>query len=457
MFKNHINSILLSGSILLGLTPLATHAASDDPKDRLVVMISVDGLASFYFDDPKAEMPTLRKLAAEGARSTMMKASTPTVTWPNHTTLVTGVNPAKHGVTGNNCFDRAANQRLTFIGDPVFDKDQIVKVPTLYDLAKAEGLKTAAIRWPASRNAKSLDWTVPDMKAESSVTNYCTAALLDECEAADIHLREAYEKKALSDALATSAFNLILRKNHPNFALLHVANVDHAQHEKGPRTPEAYEAVKAADEQVRLVWEEMQKDYPGKATLIVVSDHGFSPITHTILPNVTLRQAGLVKIEGKETTGSVQVVIQGGSAMFYILDQAHRAEIITKVARAFAGAEGVSKVVGPEQLKDYGVANPAEDPHAPDMILFAEEGCAFGNTANGEQPFKDKVELTGTHGHDPNLPHLHATFVACGYGIKPGVVMGEIANTCVAPTVAQLLHVKLPDTDGIVLKDILAQ
>jgi len=68
-------------------------------------MISVDGLVAYYLDDPKAEMPTIRALAAEGARASMMKASTPTVTWPNHTTLVTGVTPARHGVIANNYFD----------------------------------------------------------------------------------------------------------------------------------------------------------------------------------------------------------------------------------------------------------------------------------------------------------------------------------------------------------------
>src|ERR1041385_8126053 len=77
------------------------------PSDRIVVMISVDGLAADYLDDPKAEMPTIRQLAAEGARASSMKAVTPTVTWPNHTTLVTGVMPARHGVVGNNYFDRA--------------------------------------------------------------------------------------------------------------------------------------------------------------------------------------------------------------------------------------------------------------------------------------------------------------------------------------------------------------
>src|SRR5690242_6776085 len=79
---------------LLACFRFVSNAAASDP-DRLVVMISVDGLAGFYLDDPKAEMPTIRALATEGARASSMEASTPTVTWPNHTTLVTGVNPAR--------------------------------------------------------------------------------------------------------------------------------------------------------------------------------------------------------------------------------------------------------------------------------------------------------------------------------------------------------------------------
>src|SRR5262249_40654737 len=132
-------------------------------------------------------------------------------------------------------------------------------------------------------------------KTTNSVTNFCTAALLDECESAGIGIRAGYDQEKVDDDMVTGVFNLILRTNRPNFALLHVAYVDHMEHEKGPRSPEAYAAIKAADQQVNSVWEELQKNYPGKATLFIVSDHGFSSIRHTILPNVILRQAGMLK------------------------------------------------------------------------------------------------------------------------------------------------------------------
>ena len=432
--------------------------------DRIVVMISVDGLAAYYLDDPKTEMPTIRALAAAGARATMMKASTPTVTWPNHTTLVTGVTPARHGVVGNNYFDRATGKKVTLISDPVFDKDQIVKVPTVYDLAKAAGMKTTAIRWPATRNAGTLDWTIPDVGTLELLRKYTTPALLAECEKAQIDISGGGSAEAGSvapppnptDETCTRIFNLILHDHRPNLALLHVIDVDHTEHLKGPKSPEAYAAVKAADGQVGKVWEELKRDFPGKATLLVVSDHGFSPTKRLILPNVILRKAGLVEKAGKEgASGEVYVVVQGGSAMVYVLDEARRSSVLDRVRKAFGGVKGVSKIVGPGQLKDYGVADPKDDPHAPDMMLFAEEGCAFGDTAAGELPFNEKPERKGSHGHDADLPDLHATFVAWGVGIKPGARLGEISNLSVAPTIAKLLGLSLPNAEGKPLADAL--
>jgi predicted AlkP superfamily pyrophosphatase or phosphodiesterase len=438
----------------------ATHLAA---ADRIVVMISVDGLAADYLDDPKAEMPTLCALAAGGARAALMKASTPTVTWPNHTTLVTGITPARHGVVGNNYLDRATGKKVTLIADPVYDKDQIVKVPTIYDLAKAAELKTAAIRWPASRHAATLDWTVPDVRSAELISQYSTPALLVEAKLAGIDI-VGEAKAALDqgdqfeppDEMYTRAFNFILRQHRPNLALLHVTKVDHTQHLKGPRTEAAYAEVKAADQEVREVWDELKRDFPDRATLVVVSDHGFSAINRVILPNVVLRKAGLLTMTGeKETGGPVQVVVQGGSAFLYVRDGEDRAQVLDRVRKAFSNIQGVSKVVGAGQFKDYGVADPQVDPHAPDIILFAQEGCTFGDTAAGELPFNEKPERKGSHGHDPNLPHLGATFVAWGVGIKPGVRLGEISNTSVAPTLAKLLGIAMPNVEGKPLSELL--
>ncbi len=423
--------------------------------DQIVVLISVDGLAAYYLDDPKAEMPNIRALAAEGARAESMKASTPTVTWPNHTTLVTGVTPAIHGVVGNNYYDRAAGTKQTLIWDPVFDKDEIVKVPTLYDVAN--GLKTASMRWPATRNAKSLDWTMPDMKWGPAQKKYITPWVLEEAAKEGLTFETETSSEILHDEACVRVFISILKTHRPQFALLHLVDVDHTEHSKGPRSAGAYEIIKAADAQVGLVWEELKKDFPGKATIVLVSDHGFSTIERTVLPNILLRQAGVIKENAKNNP--VQIISQAGSAMVYILDEKHRESIAKKITQALKNVKEIASVVGSADLKkDYGMADPKDDPHAPDMMIFAKEGFVFGDTAAGEIPFQDKPERLGSHGHDPALPDLHAVFVAWGRGIKVGAKVGEIENTRVAPTVAKLLHVELsPIVKSAPLSSILAE
>lgn len=457
------NAILHAVVLVLLFVVAAPSRAASPAADRGVVIISLDGLANFYMDDPKAEMPMLRELASNGARAASMKASTPTVTWPNHTTIVTGVHPARHGVVGNNFYDRATGKRVVLITDPVFDKDEIVKVPTIYDAANAAGLKTASIRWPATRNAKTLDWTIGDVASFELLRKTSTPVLINELiEAglwAEVEKAEKKDPKARflpSDEMCTQVFNLILRKHRPNLAMLHLIDIDHVQHDFGPRSAEAYAAIKANDMHVREVWEALQKEFPGKATLIVVSDHGFSAIKKQVLPNVVLRKAKLLnEADGDESKAAVRVVPQGGSAMIYILDDARRDEIMKKIKDAFAGIEHVSKVIGPEELPSYGVARPEDDPHAPDMMIFAELGYAFGDTAAGDLPYNEKPERKGSHGHDPNLPDLHAMFVACGAGIKPGTRLGEIENTAVTPTVAKLLRLKMEGLDGVALSEAL--
>jgi predicted AlkP superfamily pyrophosphatase or phosphodiesterase len=139
-----------------------------------------------------------------------------------------------------------------------------------------------------------------------------------------------------------------------------------------------------------------------------------------------------------------------------VTDQQHRQDLITQIRTALRGLEGLSRIITEEEFKEFGVASPKDDPRAPDMILFAEEGCVFSDTADGDLPFIEKPERGGSHGHDSNLPNLHAVFVAWGAGIKPGVKLAEISNLDVAPTIANLLGFSLPQAEGKPLSAALA-
>jgi predicted AlkP superfamily pyrophosphatase or phosphodiesterase len=431
----------------------AAPVAGDD--DRVAVLISVDGLAHFYLDDPKADMPTIRQLAKEGTRADGMVGSLPTVTWPNHTTLVTGVHPGRHGVIGNNYFDRAEKKIVPLIPDPIFNKDEIVKAPTVYDAAKAAGLRTAAIIWPASRGAKTLDWTVPDVFLDEVFQKYSTPSLLKEFKEAGIPYEKQQEwcktgKGEDRDRMYVRMLNHVLRTHKPNLALLHLVEVDHVEHAKGPQTPEAYAAVKFADDRVREVWDELKTTFPGRATLVVVSDHGFYPYRQQIQPNVQFRRAGLLEVKGTQITGGrVRAVSQGGASFIYVLDAGDRSTVVQQIARQFQTMEGIQQVLTPADYAKYGLADPAKDARMPDLVLCAKSGYSFNDVAAGDVVVTPKTEAQkGTHGYAPDQAGMHATFVAWGAGVPIGGKLGLIDSRDVAPTLAALLGIKMKDVEG---------
>jgi hypothetical protein len=116
-----------------------------------VLMISVDGMKPEYVLEARAsglKIPFLRRLAAEGAYAEGVMGVWPTVTYPSHTTLVTGVAPAEHGIYSNLEFD--PYQRFK---DSWFWYARQVRVPTLWQAAHAQGITTASIGWPVTVGA----------------------------------------------------------------------------------------------------------------------------------------------------------------------------------------------------------------------------------------------------------------------------------------------------------------
>jgi predicted AlkP superfamily pyrophosphatase or phosphodiesterase len=458
-----------------GRTPLSTLAlallaacqgpapgAPPAAADRHVVLISVDGLAAFYLNDPKADMPTIRRLAAQGAAAEGMLCSFPTVTWPNHTTLVTGVGPGRHGVFGNSYFDRQKQEVVRLIPDPHFDKDEFVKAPTVYDVAHRAGLKTAGIIWPASRNAKTLDWTVPDCMTKELWDKYGTASWLDELrrEGIPVDLQETWCKApgggVQRDWMYARMTAQVIRKHRPRLVLLHLVEADHVQHAKGPRTPDAYWVCSYIDDRVRDVVEAV--DAAGlrdRTAFFIVSDHGFMGYTKSVNLNVRLKKEGLIRLEGdKVASRQAFAVTQGGAAFVYVLDADRRAEIIARLKTIFAELEGVKAVFDEREFEKLGHVPPSRDPREPDLLLAPKDGYTFDGKTAGDAVVEEGP-LKGVHGQLPDDPQMHAIFVASGAGIRPGARLGLVRSVDVAPTAARLLGLRMENVEGRVLEEIL--
>jgi predicted AlkP superfamily pyrophosphatase or phosphodiesterase len=440
---------------------LAPASAGEPHKDRCVIMVSVDGLAGFYLDDPKADLPTLRRLAREGARADGLVCSFPTVTWPNHTTLVTGVPPVKHGVIGNSYLDRKTATSVSLLPDPLFDKDEIVKSPTIYDAAHKAGLVTSGIIWPATRNARTLHWTVPDMFGDEAWPKYGTRQWLEELRADGLPVDRhgAWTKDSTGggvyrDWLYTRLAAHVLKNHSPNLLLIHLVEVDHVEHRFGPRSPEAYWSVRYADDRLRDLLEAIKASkLADKTTLIVASDHGFFPIEKDIRPNAVLRQEGLLTDETKRAA----CVSQGGACMVYVLEDKDRAAVTARLRKSLAAVEGIEAVYASNEFAQLGQPTPEADPRAPDLWLTAKSGYSFTDASDAKEPVAPRKAPAGTHGYLPGHADLHGTLVLWGHGIRSaaklgGVKLGMVQSLDVAPTIARLLGVELPTADGKAIK-----
>jgi predicted AlkP superfamily pyrophosphatase or phosphodiesterase len=454
---------LLIGVVFTGVLP-----AADAPTQgavRHVVLVSIDGLAASYLNDPRAQLPTLRRLMQEGASAEGMLTSFPSVTWPSHTSLVTGVQPARHGVIGNSVWDAQRNRGVTYIGDPELTKQQAIRVPTLYDVAHRAGLSCGSVIWPCCNGAESLRWMIPDSNKPDLHARYTTAGFIDELKQADIDISQlgtwGWNKQYAveRDVLYTRVGNYLLEKHGVNLLLVHLINPDGVEHAYGPHTPEAYQAVAESDRRVAEIWATLEKPpLAGRSALFVVSDHGFAPYEKFIRPNVVFKEMGLIATEEQDKVTQRQAwsVAQGGSAFVYVLDASRRAEITAQLKQKLAALEGVAKVVTPDGYGPLGLPSPEANPESPHLVLLTGPGYSFDNGL-AAPAVADAGGHKGTHGHDPAPAYMHATFIAAGAGIKPGAKLAIVRNTDVAPTIAHLMGLSMPDVDGRVLKEILAQ
>lgn len=452
------NGLGLAFTLLMGLTSIASGAS-----DRHVVVVCIDGFAAYLLDDPKAPVPTLRKLAKEGAVANGgMKVSNPSVTWPNHTTLMTGVRPEKHGVLANGVLVRGASGVPVFV-DPKKDKQDLVRVPTLFELAHAKGLTTADVNWPCTRGDRSLDDSLPDAPDQiTHMTPRLRAELIKLGVLVDATDKSfAANSSAGKDLIWTETARHIIRTRKPNLLVLHLLNCDSTQHAEGAQSPPGYTANAYADMCLARVLAAIDEaGIRDATTVMVVADHGFTLTPKAIRPNVVLRQNGLLRVGtgGKIVEAQVHVIPEGGIGLVYCTDPATASQDRKRVQELLTGQEGVTAVLVPDQFAGYGLPHPREYSQAPDLVIVAKDGYGISGSAEGEALVASGIEArvsAGSHGFVSEEPKMNAVCVLSGADIRPGVRLKNVENIDVAPTVARLLGLTELKADGRVLNEAL--
>jgi predicted AlkP superfamily pyrophosphatase or phosphodiesterase len=280
---------------LATLAPIHTRVHAQGKTSSaapVVVVISLDGFPAYALDDPRLPMPTLRRLQREGAAAASMRPVNPTVTWPNHTAMVTGVDVSKHHVLYNGLLTHPGGGALPVV-EPWRDKEEMVHAPTVYDLAFQAGLVTAQVDWVAIYHAKTITWQFPELPDPNG-------AIEREMIAAGTVTPEQLRKfedssQVWQDQMWTDAAQDILEKHTPDLLLFHLLTLDDTSHEYGPMSPASFTAMAFLDDRVKQILDTLNRTgLASRATVIVVSDHGFRTIAHKIHPNVLLlRRKGI--------------------------------------------------------------------------------------------------------------------------------------------------------------------
>ncbi|MCX6953760.1 MAG: alkaline phosphatase family protein, partial [Verrucomicrobia bacterium] len=381
--------------ILPLFTALAATSAVAANKDEHVILISIDGFPAYLWRDQSLPLPNLRALAADGVVANAMTVVNPSITWPNHTSLVTGVAPQKHGVLYNGLVTRQGPGKPTK-NEQWADKARMVRVPTIYDAAYQAGLTTAEIDWVAITRPGTINWSFAEicdptavlpreMVAAGVATEKEIVAVSDKKPVIGENMDPPKRLNAAErDELWTRAAGFVFTKHQPNLLLFHPLNTDGQHHRFGPGSPESIEALKLVDRYVgQLVKAVDASGLRSKTTIIVTTDHGFKKVDKFIYPNVALKQAGLLQTAGPATAQcDAYVGTQGGIAFVYITNPARRAELLPKLREMFTKMEGVAEVLdAATEAHARGLPTPDENEAMGELILYPKAGYAFTGAA----------------------------------------------------------------------------
>lgn len=445
--------------VLFGICSLVLWHTTVSAQDAHVILISIDGLRPEFYKDPSWNMVHLRQAMQEGAYADGVDGVFPTVTYPSHTTMITGVKPLKHGVYYN-----TPSEPLGITGKWIWQYSNI-KVPTIFSLAKDKGLKTASVFWPVSVGSPATYnipeyWYLPEEKGQDRTMgkalqeNAQPAGLYEELEQHATGKLEELDFNGdflgIDENLARMSCYLI-RRYKPSFLAVHLVTVDHFEHEQGRDGDKVRAAVAGVDRAIKSIREAVAKaGIQDKTTFIVTGDHGFVDIHSSLSPNVLLAKAGLYDPQ-KPENWKAYFHPSGGGAVLQLKDR-NDTQTKEKVLQLL-------KNLPPQQQKTFIIKSREEldaigaDPTAA-FGLAAQQGYAFGATATGDFI---RASKGGTHGFYPDFKEIQTGFVAFGNGIKKGIVIPQMGLVDIAPLISKLLNLDLPAGDGLLYSGVLAK
>jgi predicted AlkP superfamily pyrophosphatase or phosphodiesterase len=413
----------------------------------------MDGLMPDSYLHPERHgllIPTIRWMAEHGAISDGVESVFPSVTYPSHTSMVTGVNPGKHGIVSNRSFDPLESDLESWRWYA-----SEIKVDPIWRIAQRHGYDVGLVHWPVTLGAE-VKWLLPEFWRAKNTQDQklmrvvSTPGLLDKVAEEHGDFWSRYVPPNISDDALTDVALHILRAGKPQLLFLHLVEVDGAQHRHGIDSVEARVAIETDDRQLARILRELgELGLTGQTAVVVISDHGFRPTGKMVRPCVLLKDAGLIEVnpEGKISDWKATVLTNWGQAYVYVKDPADNATR-EKLRGIFATRQsqpdsGIGTIYGSDEIRARGGDASAF------MAIEPTDDFQYGPGCLGD--YVAPPTYRGNHGFDPSRPEMRASLLIVG----PTIPYGTIEHARIVdltPTIAQWLALPLGQVDGVPLK-----
>lgn len=425
-----------------------------------VLLVSVDALKpEFVLEQQRlgVNLPTMTRYFLENGMVTRkgVKSVFPTFNYPCHQSIITGTRPATHGIVNNGMFDPTGKH----LGAWHWFANR--KVKTLWQAAKEGGYCSASVAFPTSVGAKG-DYIAPEFWWDGSELDSifidmvsCPQGLISEMEADIGRYAGGLDLSDGGDAQRGAAALWMLQNKlapqidqKPFFLSAYFASFDESAHQYGVYSREAARSLEKIDAMLGQLIEEAERITQGDLVVCVVSDHGTLDNHYNISPNVLLHQAGLIKLdsEGNVTSWKAWSQRAGGTAEVRMADPQDEAtrRTLADIMKQLAEDpdSGILEVVDREGARARGGFPDAE------YVLVSKKGYELRDDVTGDY-CRTRLTQKAQHGYSENFPEMRASFMLWGKGVRPGSDPGEFELIDIAPTLAAMMGVSLPDAEGV--------
>lgn len=424
-----------------------------------LIVISFDGLSTLDFDYI-SQLPNFKEYLKGASYCKRVYSIYPSLTYPAHTSIITGKYPKNHGIVNNTRFQPKRQ------APDWFWQRKYIKADTVYDKAIDKGMKVAALLWPVTGRSR-IQYNFPEIFANRRWKSQVLVSLMNGNPLYQLGLvrRYGYLLKGIKQPYLDNFVHLsllhTLNTKMLDLTLVHYVDLDSMRHRYGFNSKEAKEALNRHDTRLgEIIAQLKETGIYEESTIIVLGDHSSLDEDKIISLNVLLKEKGYINVDAKGNIKSFKAILKNcdGSAYVYIRDE-HKAikeEIYNLIQEFNKKYNCIEKIYDSKEVEKLGADKLC------DFMLEANLGYYFSDTVKGEVLNNVDPEEVGyvkhmtkaTHGYSPYKKDYTTVFIAKGCGIKPNVEVESMCLVDEGPTMAKLLGIKLEGTDGRIIDKI---